>query len=127
MHILIDTHIFISLINKENYLDKSVLKAIENSENKKSISIVRLWEIIIKVNIGKLIVTRSLDEMFKLIEKADISVLDIKKKYLELYLTLPLIHKDPFDRMIISQAIADDLTIITDDQYIKNYPNLKLF
>jgi len=40
---------------------------------------------------------------------------------------LPLIHEDPFDRLIISQAIANDLTLITDDQYIKSYPNLKLF
>jgi len=53
--------------------------------------------------------------------------LSIQKHQLDQYLSLPFIHKDPFDRMIISQAIADDLTIITDDQYIRNYPNLKLF
>ncbi|MFC4141142.1 PIN domain-containing protein [Pedobacter mendelii] len=54
------------------------------------------------------------------------SVLNIQKNHLDTYLSLLLIHKDPFDRMIISQTIAEDLTIITDDQYIRNYPNLKL-
>jgi len=64
--------------------------------------------------------------MYDLIERFDISVLNIQKEHLDIYLSLPHIHKDPFDRIIISQAIAEDLTIITDDQYIRNYPNLKL-
>lgn len=127
MHILLDTQIFISLINKENNLEEKVIEAIEKSDNQISISIISLWEITIKVNIGKLKVTRSLDEMYKLIEQSDISIINVNKRHLEKYVELLLIHRDPFDRMIISQAIADDLTIITDDQYIRNYPNLKLF
>lgn len=127
MHILLDTQIFISLINKENNLEEKVIEAIEKSDNQIAISIISLWEIIIKVNIGKLKVTRNLDEMYKLIEQSDISIINVNKRHLEKYVELLLIHRDPFDRMIISQAIADDLTIITDDQYIRNYPNLKLF
>ena len=127
MNFIIDTHILISLINKDGKIDKQATEKIENLENQISISIVSLWEITIKVNIGKLKVTRNLQEMYDLIEKSDISVLNIQKKHLEKYLQLTLIHRDPFDRMIISQAITDDLTIITDDQYIKSYPNLKLF
>ena len=127
MRVLVDTHIFISLINEDGNLSNRVIEAIEAPHNQKSISIVSLWEIAIKINIGKLSITRNIQEMYELIEKSDIAVLSIQKKHLDLYLQLPLIHRDPFDRIIIAQAKADNLTLITDDQYICNYPNLKLF
>lgn len=127
MRLLLDTHIFISLINEDNGLETSVINSIEDPKNDKFISIASLWEIVIKLNIGKLIVTRNLDEMYAVIDQFNISVLNIQKHHFDKYLALPLIHRDPFDRLIISQALADKLTLITDDQYIKNYPNLKLF
>ncbi|ARS41082.1 hypothetical protein CA265_16030 [Sphingobacteriaceae bacterium GW460-11-11-14-LB5] len=127
MRLLLDTHIFISLINEDNGLEVSVINSIEDTKNDKFISIASLWEIIIKLNIGKLIVTRDLDEMYAVIDQFNLSVLNIQKHHFDKYLALPLIHRDPFDRLIISQALADKLILITDDQYIKNYPNLKLF
>ncbi|QPH41230.1 type II toxin-antitoxin system VapC family toxin [Pedobacter endophyticus] len=127
MRYLIDTHIFISLINEDRNIDKRVISDIENPSNEKFISIASLWEIVIKVNIGKLTVTRNLNEMYDLIENLGISILEIQKHQLDKYLTLPLVHRDPFDRLIISQALANDLILITDDQYIRSYPNLKLF
>jgi len=126
MRILIDTHIFISLINEDIGLEKSIIANIENPENDKFLSIASLWEIVVKTNIGKLTVTRDLEEMYALIDDFNISVLNIQKHHLDTYLFLPLIHRYPFDRLIIAQALADELTLITDDQYIKNYPNLKL-
>lgn len=127
MRLLLDTHIFISLINEDNGLEVSVINSIEDTKNDKFISIASLWKIIIKLNIGKLIVTRDLDEMYAVIDQFNLSVLNIQKHHFDKYLALPLIHRDPFDRLIISQALADKLILITDDQYIKNYPNLKLF
>jgi len=127
MRLLLDTHIFISLINEDHNLDQSTINSIIHFENEKFISIASLWEIIIKLNIGKLIVTRNLEEMYEVISNFGISVLNIQKQHFDEYLALPLIHRDPFDRLIIAQALADKLTLITDDQYIINYPNLKLF
>ena len=127
MRFLIDTHIFIGLINEEENFSKRVINTIEDSKNEIFLSIGSLWEIVIKVNIGKLTVTRNIAEMYNVFGHFGISVLHIQNNHLDHYLTLPLIHKDPFDRIIISQAIADDLILITDDQHIKNYPNLKLF
>jgi PIN domain nuclease of toxin-antitoxin system len=127
MRLLLDTHIFISLINEDRNLNKSTIDSIIDFGNEKFISIASLWEIIIKLNIGKLIITRNLEEMYEVISNFDISVLNIQKQHLDQYLALPLIHRDPFDRLIIAQALADELTFITDDQYIVNYPNLKLF
>ncbi|MGM9475129.1 type II toxin-antitoxin system VapC family toxin [Pedobacter sp. GSP4] len=124
MRLLLDTHIFIALINEDHNLDRSIVNRIVDSENEKFISIASLWEIIIKLNIGKLTVTRNLEEMYDVINNFGISVLNIQKQHLSKYLTLPLIHRDPFDRVIISQALAENLTLITDDQYIIKYPNL---
>lgn len=127
MRFLVDTHIFLFLINADEKLDKKTIGILENPANSINLSIASLWEIVVKINIGKLPITRSINEFYELLNKKNITVLNIQKQHLDIYLNLPLIHKDPFDRLIISQAIADDLTIITDDQYIKNYPNLKLF
>ena len=127
MRFLVDTHIFLFLINADEKLDKNIIKTVENPTNSINLSIASLWEIVVKINIGKLPITRSINEFYELLHKKNITVLNIQKQHLDTYLNLPLIHKDPFDRLIIAQAIADDLTIITDDQYIKNYPNLKIF
>lgn len=127
MRFLVDTHIFLFLINADEKLDKNIIKTVENPTNSINLSIASLWEIVVKINIGKLPITRSINEFYELLNKKNIAVLNIQKQHLDTYLNLPLIHKDPFDRLIIAQAIADDLTIITDDQYIKNYPNLKIF
>lgn len=127
MRFLVDTHIFLFLIDADKNLNQSIIEIIASPENNISISIASLWEIVVKVNLGKLPITRNINELYELINQSNITVLNIQKQHLDSYLTLPLIHRDPFDRLIISQAIADDLTLITDDQYIKNYPNLKLY
>jgi len=127
MRFLVDTHIFLFLINADDKLDKNIINTLENPSNSIYISMASLWEIVVKVNIGKLPLTRNINELYELLNKKSILVLNIQKQHLDIHLSLPLIHKDPFDRLIISQAIADDLTLITDDQHIKDYPNLKLF
>ena len=127
MRFLVDTHIFLFLINADEKLDKKIINILENPTNSLNLSIASLWEIVVKINIGKLPITRSINELYDIISSKNISVLNIQKQHLDTYLNLPIIHRDPFDRLIISQAIADDLILVTDDQYIKNYPNLKLF
>jgi len=127
MRFLVDTHIFLFLINADDKLDKNIINTLENPSNSIYISMASLWEIVVKVNIGKLPLTRNINELYELLNKKSILVLNIQKQHLDIHLSLPLIHKDPFDRLIISQAISDDLTLITDDQHIKDYPNLKLF
>lgn len=127
MRFLLDTHIFLFFINGDLQISKETVNVINNPKSEKYISVVSIWEIVIKMNIGKLKLRDNIESIYYLLENYNIKIIHPRKRDFEIYLTLPLIHKDPFDRVIISQAIADDLTLITDDQYIKNYPNLKLF
>ncbi|TDG35437.1 type II toxin-antitoxin system VapC family toxin [Pedobacter changchengzhani] len=127
MRFLLDTHIFLFFINGDLQISKETVNVINNPKSEKYISVVSIWEIVIKMNIGKLKLRDNIESIYYLLENYNIKIIHPRKRDFEIYLTLPLIHKDPFDRVIISQAIADDLTLITDDQYTKNYPNLKLF
>jgi PIN domain nuclease of toxin-antitoxin system len=126
MRFLLDTHIFLYFINGDPQIPQKTINFINNPNHKKYFSMVSIWEIVIKINIGKLKLKDNITSIYALLRKYNIEILQPNEHDFEVYLTLPLIHKDPFDRLIISQAIANDLTVISDDQYIKNYPNLKL-
>jgi len=127
MRFLLDTHIFLFFINGDYSISKKVIDIINNHDSEKYISVVSIWEITIKLNIGKLKLKDDINSIYQLLEKHGVKILQPSKSDFITYFTLPLIHKDPFDRLIISQALTNDLTLITDDQYIVNYPNLNLF
>jgi len=82
---------------------------------------VSLWEIAIKMSLSKLELKLPFDEFLSNIKKSDFEILQIEDGYLKKLLELPFVHKDPFDRLIISTAIAEDLTIITIDENIQKY------
>lgn len=127
MAFLLDTHIFLYFINGDDSISKKTIALINNPLFEKFISVASIWEITVKINIGKLRLKDNLDSIYKILDEFNISILHPQKIHFKVNLDLPLIHKDPFDRLIISQTIADDLILITDDQHIKNYPNLKTF
>ncbi|WP_406823879.1 type II toxin-antitoxin system VapC family toxin [Pedobacter sp. KACC 23697] len=127
MRFLLDTHICLFFINGDYSISKKVIDIINNHDSEKYISVVSIWEITIKLNIGKLKLKDDINSIYQLLEKHGVKILQPSKSDFITYFTLPLRHKDPFDRLIISQALTNDLTLITDNQYIVNYPNLKLF
>ncbi|SOD18744.1 type II toxin-antitoxin system VapC family toxin [Pedobacter xixiisoli] len=126
MRFILDTHIFLFLINGSSSISENTRTIINSRTSKKFISVVSIWKIVIKINIGKLKLKHSISDIYSILKDNDITILQIAEIHLKHYLQLSLIHRDPFDRLIISQAITEDLTLITDDQFIKNYPNLKL-
>lgn len=116
---LIDTHILLWFLYDDDRLsDKS--KAII-SDNEVSISIASLWEIAIKKGLGKLKIDESVSDLEQACIEQEIGIVPIKTKYLEIIQTLPYIHNDPFDRLIIATAVSDEMTLITDDNIIKKY------
>ena len=122
MKYLIDTNILLWYINGDEQLPNEFEKIIDNSESEIFISIASLWEITIKVSKGSLVIQDNLDMFFrKNIETAGINILPIELKHLLMLKQLPFIHRDPFDRLIFSQAESENLKFLYTDIIFDNY------
>lgn len=84
------------------------------------ISVVSLFEITVKIGIGKLAV--DLSALTNALRADGFETLPIAEHHLLAQLTLPLLHRDPFDRLLIAQAITEQLTIVSDDRHLAAYP-----
>ncbi len=122
---LIDTHILYWYINNDDRLSEDISHII-STQSGVYVSICSFWEMAIKNNIGKLTLPLPIKDIMSACEKNDISVLPIKAEHIELLSSLPFIHRDPFDRMLISQSIYEGLTLVTADENILKYTGVKL-
>ena len=121
MSYLLDTHVIIWYFENSLDLPQKTKEIIKNPENNIYICSISLLEIAIKVNLGKLKLSFTFDKLIEDIKNRDFSILQIEDEHLRKFLYLSFIHKDPFDRLIISTAIAEDITIITIDENIQKY------
>ncbi|MCF0062033.1 type II toxin-antitoxin system VapC family toxin [Dyadobacter chenwenxiniae] len=115
MNILLDTHALIWFLEGDANLSENALEAIENKDNKKYVSIASLWEIAIKISLGKLSLQNSLDLFLEELVESDIHILPISIKHILLLSEFDFFHKDPFDRLIIAQGITEHFVIISKD------------
>lgn len=118
--ILIDTHTLIWFMFDDSQLSEVALSKIK-SEDKVYVSVASLWEIAIKQSLGKLKITNSIQDITDKCAEADILILPLEPKHLDYIKELPDIHRDPFDRLIISQAVTEGMTLITKDNTIPQY------
>ena len=121
MKYLLDTHAIIWMIDNSAKIPRRIKEITNMPQNEFYISAVSLWEIVLKMNLGKLELKSSFEELLAAVKTSDFVILQIEDVYLNILLELPLIHKDPFDRLIIASAIVEDLTIITADNNIQKY------
>ena len=119
---LLDTHAAIWFFNGDDKISQTAKRAILDLSNRRFISIASAWEVAIKIGIGKLDFDGKAAGFVQLAEINDITILPIKTAYLTALETLPLIHRDPFDRLIVATALAEQMTIITADVDIAKYP-----
>jgi len=126
MEYLLDTHSFLWFINGSSELSSQARYIILNHDNKIFISIASFWEIAIKLNIGKLKIEMSFDELKKEADNNDFVLLPIQFEDIRVLTALELFHKDPFDRVLIAQAIQNNITIISKDTSFDAYP-IKIF
>lgn len=120
MRYLIDTHIL--LWHAENQkLSPELLEIINNPENIIYVSHVTLWEITIKVSIGKLSLNFNIGEFEKMLKANQFTVLPFNFMSYQHLVSLPFHHQDPFDRMLIAQAKSEKIPLITHDDKIKLY------
>ncbi len=125
MKYLIDTHILIWYMEGNAKLKDTEITIIDNPENLIYISNVSLWEMTIKSSLKKLDLFVPVLEMQNFFTEKGFQLHSFNYQHLNILHSLPFHHGDPFDRLIITQAIFDDFTIISDDKQFKNY-NVKL-
>jgi len=121
MKYLLDTHVLLWTIFDSDRISPSAQKIILNQDVHKFICISTMWEISIKNRIGKLLLPNGLQDVFIEAKMNGFGILGIDQKCLEIYNTLPLIHRDPFDGIIIATALVENMTIITADENIQKY------
>ena len=123
MKLLLDTHIFLWFINGDERLPVSMREDIRNPENEVYLSVVSLWEAIIKHQLGKLPLPESPEKYLPIQrERHRIESLALDENSVAHLAKLPAVHRDPFDRMLICQAIENGLTLVTVDAVISDYP-----
>ncbi|MBD2448037.1 type II toxin-antitoxin system VapC family toxin [Nostoc sp. FACHB-152] len=122
MKILLDTHIFLWFISSDNRLSTDIINSIRNPDNQIYLSVVSIWECIIKYQLGKLPLPES-PEIYipKQRDRHQIVNLDLDEGSVTQLASLPALHKDPFDRMLICQSLQHGLTIATVDSAIRAY------
>ena len=121
MDILLDTCSVLWYLNGNDGIQQATKETILNSENTIYVSIATIWEVAIKMSIGKLNFDGGIDGFIEAIEDEGFLLLDITTKHIKAVKDLPFIHRDPFDRMLVAQAIIEELPIMTADSDIVKY------
>ncbi len=121
MRLLLDTHIFLWYVTGD-LQNISFREAIGRPENEIFLSVASFWEATVKYKLGKLPLPRS-PELYVPEQRLlhNIESLPVDEESITKLISLPGYHQDPFDRMLVCQALAHDLTIITVDPLIKAY------
>lgn len=121
MQYLLDTRAFLWFINGDAQLSDNARTLIENPINERYVSIASFWEMAIKLKLGKLELDMSFKELYQEMDRNGFNLLPITVAHTEKTVALDLHHRDPFDRMLICQAMIDKLIIITADSQFHHY------
>ena len=123
MELLLDTHALIWFFSGDEKLSDTARNLIEDINNIKYISVASAWEMAIKQSKGKLTLSVPLDDYIQeKIKLPDFQLLNIKLSHLKLISQLHFYHNDPFDRLLIAQAIVENISIISQDTMFNLYP-----
>jgi PIN domain nuclease of toxin-antitoxin system len=121
MELLLDTQPFIYFLNGDKKLSAGTIQEISDLNNTCYVSIASIWEIAIKLSLGKLKIHGEFEDIGKFVRDNEIEILPIHFSHIQRLLTLDFHHRDPFDRIIIAQGIEEDLTLVTHDDIFKAY------
>ena len=119
MNLLLDTHVLLWWLDAPTkLLSEQALTAIRNPDNQIVVSVVSAWEIAIKKALGKL---ESPDNLKEVIANAKFELMSIDYEHVWQVKDLPSHHRDPFDRLLVSQATVENLTLVTRDPKLQAY------
>ena len=128
MKILLDTHTFIWFVTDSSRLSITAKALIEDEYNEKLLSIASIWEMGIKHSIGKLSFELPFMTFVELqMQQNSMEILNIRIEHSDVVANLPLHHRDPFDRLIVSQAMVEQLPIVGVDKAFDSYAIRRLW
>lgn len=128
MRLLLDTHSFLWFVLNDAQLSPAAAALIANPQNHIEISPATYWEIAIKVGLGKYVLADALDVFIEReLAANDFHILPIEPRHAAPLTTLPLHHRDPFDRLIIAQALTEQIPIVSADTAFDAYPITRLW
>ncbi|QIR40059.1 type II toxin-antitoxin system VapC family toxin [Tolypothrix sp. PCC 7910] len=128
MKVLLDTHSFLWFIAGSQKLSTTARNVIEDTNNQRCLSLASLWEIAIKQSIGKLTINIPFDRLIsEQVIQNSIEILNINIHHITVVSTLPFYHRDPFDRILIAQAIVEKTPVISADSAFDAYPISRLW
>jgi len=122
MKILLDTHTFLWFIEGSSNLSPTARGLIEDSSNRPFLSVASLWEMAIKISLGKLRLNQPYESLIP--EQLDfngIEILGIGLSHAAAIVTLPFHHRDPFDRLLIAQAMVENMPLVSADSAFDTY------
>ena len=118
MKYLLDTHVLIWFAEDNKKLSKDFKDIISNQNNIIFVSVASVWETVIKLQLKKMKLKSSIREIIK---EYEFEIVNIKMEHVLELQKLPNIHKDPFDRLLISQAIVENMTLVSADTKFPKY------
>lgn len=122
MRLLLDTNALLAVLRDVAPLPIAAEWALNDPANEKVVSVVNFWELTIKVSLRKLIMREPPEAVLEKFEQRRIAtILSIRADHLRVLRTLPLHHRDPFDRLLVAQALAEDCTLVSSDVALDAY------
>ena len=123
MRLLLDTHAFLWALTAPERLSRRARRAVEDEDNDVLVSVASAWEIAIKAGLGRLgpdgaEIERSLPDE---IERHAFQPLPVQMRHALRVASLPKVHRDPFDRLLVAQALIEDLRLVTADRELRSY------
>ena len=118
---LLDTHALIWFLEGDAQLSSTAKTIILDTDNRLLVSVASLWEMAIKMSIGKLTLTQSVEQIIARLPVEFIELLSIEVPHILAIQQLPFYHKDPFDRLLIAQTKTENLTIISNETIFDQY------
>jgi PIN domain nuclease of toxin-antitoxin system len=122
LNFLLDTNVFIFMLREPERISEPAIAAIQNPDSQLFLSAVSCWEMMQKLSVGKLAWTSSGQSITALRERLRVLELPFDERAAQRLSELPDYHRDPFDRMLVCQAVETGMPIVSSDRAFRHYP-----
>jgi PIN domain nuclease of toxin-antitoxin system len=128
MNLLLDTHAFLWFIDGSAKLSQRARELIEDQGNAKLVSVASLWEMGLKMSLGRLELAQPFEELIpRQMELNGFGLLPVRISHIAKTISLSFHHRDPFDRMIVAQCMAEGLSVVSLDPVFDKYSVQRLW